>query len=57
MIKAFFVCGAKAISDLKTDKDEFNLLTTNNIVVMSYEQIIERAKRMLEVMFKEDAEV
>lgn len=53
-IKAYFICGTKALQLLHQNVADISLLQTNGITVVSYETMIATAKRILEVMFETD---
>ncbi len=53
-IKAYFICGSKAMAKLKTVKDDYDHIRKNDIILISYDSLIQRAKKLLEVMFKND---
>lgn len=55
-IKAYFICGTKAMKHLHDNVSDLSLLQTNKINVMSYETMIATARRTLEVMFETDLE-
>ena len=53
-IKAYFICGSKAMEQIKLVPDDLDYIRKNDITLITYESIIKRAKQMLEVMFKDD---
>ncbi len=53
-IKAYFICGNKALAELHANKSDIELLEKYDIEVMSYQTMIATAKRILEVMFETD---
>ena len=55
-IKAYFICGTKALSELHANQSDISYLETNRIIVMSYENMIDTAERILQVMYNVDVE-
>lgn len=52
-IKAYFICGSKAMEQIKLVPDDLDHIRKNDITLITYESIIKRAKQMLEVMFSD----
>ena len=53
-IKAYFICGNKAMEKLKFNQDDYDHIIKNDITLISYDSIVKRAKKLLEVMFQND---
>jgi hypothetical protein len=53
-IKSYFICGDVAFN--KLDQNSRDILTTNNINIRSYDELIRTSKRIYEVNFNEDIE-
>lgn len=53
-INAYLICGSEALTKLNSNTADLSILDQNKIIIISYEQIIQRAKRILEVMFEQD---
>ncbi len=55
-IKAYFICGEKAMKKLKGHINSYKHIENNDIVLITYDSIVKRAKQLLNVMFPEDIE-
>ena len=53
-IKAYFICGTKALHNLMDNLSDIGLLKDNNIQTMSYEIMINTASKTLSVMYETD---
>lgn len=50
-IKAYFICGTKALHELRQNTSDMDLLNKNNIQIMSYETMVNTASKTLSVIF------
>ncbi len=53
-IKAYFICGTKALHELRQNTSDMDLLNKNNIQIMSYETMVNTASKTLSVIFDTD---
>lgn len=53
-IKSYFICGTKALYELRNNNSDMDLLNKNNIQIMSYETMINTSFKTLSVIYDTD---